>query len=41
MEENLDINQAVFPMVTEGDRALWSDGKYYIYTNGIWVEEVN
>ena len=39
MEQVKDINDVVFPNVTEGDRILWQDGKYYIYTNGTWVLE--
>lgn len=36
-----DINTVTFPEVKENDRVLWSDGKYYVYTNGTWVLENN
>jgi hypothetical protein len=37
----MNINNVNFPEVKENDRVLWEDGKYYIYTNGTWVEEIN
>ena len=37
----MDINEVSFPAVQEGDRVLWEDGNYYIYTNGTWVVEEN
>ncbi len=40
MEEIKDINELSFPNVQEGDRALFNE-KWYIYTNGTWVEETN
>ena len=40
MEEIQDINQLIFPEVQEGDRILYYE-KWYVYTNGTWVEEVN
>lgn len=36
-----DINEIPFPAVQEGDRVLHEDGKYYVYTNGTWIEETN
>jgi hypothetical protein len=40
MEEIKDINELGFPNVQEGDRVLYYE-KWYIYTNGTWVEETN
>ncbi len=37
----MNINEATFPAVQEGDRVLWEDGNYYVYTNGTWVLEEN
>jgi hypothetical protein len=36
-----NINDIKFPYLTEGDRVLHEDGKWYIYTNGTWVLENN
>jgi hypothetical protein len=41
IKNNMDINEAIFPAVQEGDRILWSDDKWYIYTSGQWIEEEN
>lgn len=38
MEEKTDINSLFFPGAIEGDRVLFND-KWYVYTNGTWVEE--
>ena len=35
----MNIHEAKFPEVKEGDRVLWDDNKWYIYTNGRWVLE--
>jgi hypothetical protein len=35
----MNINEVNFPAVQEGDTVLWEDGKWYIYTNGTWIEE--
>jgi hypothetical protein len=40
MEEIKDINELSFPNVEEGDRVLYYE-KWYVYTNGTWVEETN
>ena len=40
MEEVTHINDLMFPEVKEGDRALHNE-KWYVYTNGTWVEETN
>ena len=40
MEETIDINSLPFPEVQEGDRAFHNE-KWYVYTDGTWVEEVN
>jgi hypothetical protein len=40
MEEIKDINELGFPNVQEGDRVLYYE-KWYVYTNGTWVEETN
>ena len=40
MEEITNINNLAFPNVQEGDRVLHNE-KYYVYTNGTWVEETN
>ena len=40
MEEITNINELIFPHVEEGDRALHNE-KWYVYTNGTWVEETN
>lgn len=37
----MNINEAIFPAVQEGDRIFWSDNKWYIYTSGQWVQEDN
>lgn len=37
----MNINDINFPEVVEGDRLLWSDSKWYVYTNGTWVLENN
>lgn len=36
-----NINTIQFPEVKEGDRVLWEDGKWYVYTNGTWILENN
>lgn len=36
-----DINTVQFPEVKEGDRVLWADDKWYVYTNGTWILENN
>jgi hypothetical protein len=36
-----NINDEKFPAVQEGDRILWEDNIWYIYTNGTWVLENN
>jgi hypothetical protein len=40
MEDITNINDLTFPNVQEGDRVLYYE-KWYIYNNGIWVEETN
>ena len=35
----MDINEMNFPQVTEGDRVLWQDDNWYVYTDGTWVKE--
>ena len=35
----MNINEASFPAVQEGDRVLWEDNNWYVYTNGTWVVE--
>ena len=37
----MNINEAIFPQVKEGDRVLWEDNKWYVYTSGEWVLEIN
>ena len=37
----MNINEATFPAVQEGDRVLWEDNQWYISTNGTWVLEEN
>lgn len=40
MEEITNINDLIFPNVQEGDRVLHNE-IWYIYTDGVWVEENN
>ena len=40
MEEIKDINELTFPNAENGDRVLYYE-KWYVYTNGTWVEETN
>jgi hypothetical protein len=40
MEEITNINDLVFPHVQEGDRISYNE-KWYVYSNGNWVEENN
>ena len=35
----MDINEATFPEAQEGDRVLWEDEQWYVYTNGTWILE--
>jgi len=35
----MNINEITFPAVQEGDKILWEDGNYYVYTNETWVLE--
>ena len=37
----MNINETTFPAVQEGDKVLWEDNQWYIYTNGTWVLEEN
>ena len=37
----MNINEINFPQTTEGDRILWEDGNWYVYTSGQWVLENN
>jgi hypothetical protein len=34
-----DVNEMIFPGVIEGDRILWEDGNWYIYTSNKWILE--
>ena len=35
----MNINEVKFPAVQEGDKVLWEDSKWYVYTSGQWVLE--
>jgi hypothetical protein len=35
----MNINEITFPAVKEGDRVLWEDKNWYVYTNGTWIVE--
>ena len=37
----MNINEIKFPAVQEGERVLWEDGKWYVYTSEEWVLETN
>ena len=37
----MNINSESFPSVSEGDRILWSDNKWYIFVDNKWVLENN
>ena len=40
MEEIKNINDLIFPHISDGDRVLYND-KWYVYIVGTWVEETN
>lgn len=37
----MDINNTKFPEAKEGDKVLWSDGKWYIFVDNKWVLQNN
>lgn len=37
----MNINEINFPEVKEGDKVLWSDNNWYVYTNGTWILKEN